>query len=233
MPLDTDTSQRDKVACLLFGLGELGLALFAWAVVTPYWGSTLDDLTPLDRVRVGAFLAFGPLSAFAAALAVLWHRRLGAAWFVVGGLSSGLMAVSWFLSDRGVILAPLVSVPMVAVGLWQFLLPTEPAVGAGRSRHLRIGSILLGIFLFVLGWMGTYALFLLLVLNNATGLRGEPIPGGFAVENATLADAILLVFVGGTVALLTMLRRRLKVRWELLAGQWAAVLLGAIVLLAR
>jgi hypothetical protein len=228
----TDMPQRDKAICLLFGVAQLGLTAYAWAALTPYLGPTLEELSPEERARVWTFLAFGPLSALPAATAMLWHRRLGAAWLVVGGAVSGLMAVAWFFQDRGALLAPLTSAPMAGVGAWQLLSRAGPGVGDARTPAARAGSLLLGIVLFFVGWVGTYALLLVLVLNNVTGLRGGLHRHG-GVENGDLADTIVLLLVGAAVASLTLARAWLKLRWEFLAGQWAAVFLGVLVICAR
>jgi hypothetical protein len=232
MPPEADMPQRDKTICLLFGVVELTCAALWCVGGAGVYGSPLVGLDDAQRTRVWLFLAVGPFSVLPAALTMLWHRRLGAAWLVGGGVVSGGMAVTWFLADRGVLLAPLVWAPMIGVGLWQLLSPAGPASTDTRTGA-RAGSLALGVTLFVAGWVGTYALLLALALNNVTGLRGGPVPDAFTVENQDLADSLTLLVVGAAVALVTLLRGRLKLRWEFLAGQWVAVLLAGLVIRAR
>jgi hypothetical protein len=223
--------QRDKMVCLLFGVVELaGAALWCVAGAGIY-GSPLEGMSDDQLAKVWLFLAVGPLSVLPAALTMLWHRRLGAAWLLVGGAASGAMAVTWFLADRGVLVGPLVSVPMIGVGLWQLVSRSGPAPADARPLAARAGSMALGVARFLVGWVGTYALLLVLILNDVTGLRGEP-GADLLPQNADFADTVVVLSVGALVAVLTLLRARLRLRWELLAGQWVAVLLAALVIRA-
>jgi hypothetical protein len=225
--------RRDKTVCLLFGVVELACAALWCAAGAGIYGSPLAGMSDAQRTKAWLFLALGPFSVLPAALTMQWHRRLGAAWLVGAGLLSGLMAVRWFLADRGVLLAPLVSAPMVGVGLWQLLSRRASAREAEGTRTARAGSLVLGVILFVVGWVGTYALILVLAINNVTGLRGEFLPGTLTCQDQDYADTVVLLLVGGVVTLLTLLRKRLRLRWEFLAGLWAAVFLTGIVICAR
>jgi hypothetical protein len=222
-------SNRERTICLLCGVFELGLTVCAWALVSPYLGLFLEELRPVERVKVLAFAVCGPLSALPAAVTMLRHRRLGALWLVGGGLVSGVMALSWFFTDRGVLLAPPVSIPMIGVGLWQLLSRYEPAPEGNDVPAPRPRSLVLGVAFFLAGWLGTYALIMILIVNDVLGLHDAADFGPSGVIDAKLL-VVLLVGVG--VALLTLTRQALRIRGEFLAGQWVAVFLATLVILA-
>src|SRR5581483_10649089 len=178
MAIETDRPRRDRMICVLFGVVELVCAALWCVAGAGVYGSPLAGMDDAELTKVWLFLTVGPFSVLPAALVMFWRRRLGAAWLAGGGVVSGLMAVAWFFADRGVFLVPLVSLPMIGIGFWQ-LLPRE--LPAPEDTRPRVGSLALGVFLFLVGWVGTYALFLVLVLNNVTGLRGGPVEGGFAL----------------------------------------------------
>jgi hypothetical protein len=68
--------------------------------------------------RVWALLLSGPFSALLAAILALWYPKAGAAWFVLGGICSGCLAITFLDTDAGMIPLLLVSVPMLVIGAW-------------------------------------------------------------------------------------------------------------------
>lgn len=71
--------QRDKMACILFGVFELaGAALWCVAGAGIY-GSPLEGMSDAELAKAWLFLAVGPFSVLPAALTMLGRRRLGAA----------------------------------------------------------------------------------------------------------------------------------------------------------
>jgi hypothetical protein len=84
------------------------------------YGSPLVGLQNEELMRIWCFLLTGPFSALAAAILTRWCPKAGAAWFLVGGICSAGLAVTFLNTDAGM-LPLLVSVPMLAVGAWLFL----------------------------------------------------------------------------------------------------------------
>ncbi|MBX3426406.1 MAG: hypothetical protein KF688_12060 [Pirellulales bacterium] len=238
-------SNGARTACLIFGVVEaLGAGLWLLAGAGVY-GSPLAGMDGPELARIGAFLLAGPLSALLAAIVVLRRPRWGAAWLVAGGFASGALAVPFLRTDAHILPLALVSLPMLVVGLWLIKASadatgsgagSEHPVEPGRQQDSRsgIGSVLLGVLLFLIAAVGTYALTIALAINNVTGLRGAIRPDNPLIrENQDLADGIVVVLVATAVVGITMLRKRLRLRWEAVAGTWAAVLLGGLILLLR
>lgn len=238
--------QGVKTAYLIFGIVEsLGAALWCLAGAGIY-GSPLADLRGPERTHVLAFLVAGPFSALPAVILALWKPRGGAAWLVAGGLVSGVLAVPYFSTDAGVFPLMLTSLPMLIAGLWLIgasaiarrapTQPAEPARGSnGEPAHRAgAGSMLLGIALFLAAWVGTFALLIVLTVNNVTGLRGPTLSHNrFVHENENVADAVVLLVLAGGAALLGIVRKRLRLRGEFLAGMWVALLLGGLEIALR
>lgn len=222
--------------CLILGFVE-GLGAVLWCVAgAGMYGSPLPGLSPRFLASVLAFLAAGPCSAFLASVLALSAPRGGAAWFLGGGLLSGLLAVPLLGTDAGVLPLALVSLPMAFAGLWLLWEAGRPAPVSEwpPPRGGGAGSALLGALLFLAGAAGAYTLFGVLAINNVTGLRGVPRAGApFVHENEDLADGVVLLIVAAAAGLTTVARRRLHLRGEVLAGVWLALLLGGLVILLR
>ncbi len=88
--------------------------------------------------------------------------------------------------------------------------------------------------LFVTGLIVTYALAMILAINNVTGIRGKPIENNpWNLEHQLAADFTVLGMVAIGIAILTWLRRKFRLSPYFLAGQWAAIVLGCIMILSR
>ncbi|HMP59603.1 MAG TPA: hypothetical protein PKD86_09640 [Gemmatales bacterium] len=238
-------SQGVRTFCLIFGVVEaLGAAL--WCLVgAGIYGSPLAILQGQELTHVLAFLIAGPFSALPASIVVLWRPRWGAAWLIAGGIASGALAIPYLSTDAHILPLALVSFPMLVVGLWLIRdsnstresgagsgHPVEP--GGQQDSRGGIGSILLGTLLFVVAVVGTYALVIVLAVNNVTGLRGAiRADNPFSHENQDLADVVVVLLVAIAVTLITLVRKRLRLRGEAIAGMWLAVLLGGLIILIR
>jgi len=238
-------SQSGRTFGLIFGVVEaLGAALWCLAGAGIY-GSPIAGMQGPELAQVGAFLLTGPLSAFAASIVLFWRPRWGAAWLVAGGLASGALAVHYFSTDAQILPLAIVSVPMLGVGLWVIRASSSAAGGGTASGHLvepggqqdlpgGMGSALLGVLRFLVAVVGTYALFIALAVNNITGLRGTiRSDNPFVHENQDLADGVVVLFVATLVTLITSVRKRLRLRGEVVAGMWLAVFLGGLVIRVR
>lgn len=234
-----------KTFCLIFGTVEaLGAALWCVAGAGIY-GSPLTLMRGREMAQIWAFLITGPFLALPAAIIVLWRPSRGAAWMISGGLVSGIVAIPFLNTDAHILPLALVSLPMLFGGLWLSRASArtgEFGAGAGHPIEPRgqqnvrggIGRILLGVLLFLVAVIGTYALFIVLAVNNVTGLRGPPLSyNPFFHENQDLADGVVVLLVAASVGVLTFLRKRLRLRVEAVAGMWLAVLLGGLIILVR
>lgn len=228
--------------CLILGvLQALGAALWILAGAGPY-GSPLAGP---EREYVVAFLLTGPLSALLASIVLLWRPRWGAAWLLVGGMASGVLACSFLSTDAHVLPLALVSVPMVILGTWStraISMAGSRGAGSGcpdappsrRDLRDRRVSTLLGTLLFIIALVVTYALFIVLAVHNVTGLRGAVrTDNPFMRENQDLADGVVVLLMSLLVAFITRIRQRLRLRGEAIAGMWAALFLGGLVILIR
>jgi hypothetical protein len=130
----------------------------------------------------------------------------------------------------------LASLPMILAGGW--LVHATRTAGQGlpglQARPRGTGSLLLGALLFLVAWAGTYTGFAVLAMHNVLGLRGEPRHNNpFDLEDAALADGLLLVLLASVVGLVSLVRKRLRLRAEFVAGMWVALLTGGLVILLR
>ena len=218
-----------RTSCLIFGVSE-ALGAVIWCVAgAGIFGSPLTGMDRLNLVHVWAFLLTGPFSALLAAIVALWRPRAGGAWLVGGGVASGVFAVPFLLTDAHILPLALASAPMVLMGR-RMLRSDQVARAAGetdngRSRNATgkqgsassIKSVLLGAVFFFVAACGALAPFLLLM--DGAGESRYRFAGG---------ALLLLVSVAG---LLTVMRKRLHVRFEFLAGMWLASLLVGLNLL--
>jgi hypothetical protein len=85
------------------------------------YGSPLAGMQGEERTRVWAFLLTGPFSALPAGILTRWYPKVGAVWFLLGGICSACLAVTFLGTDAGLVPLLVVSVPMVAVGAWLFI----------------------------------------------------------------------------------------------------------------
>jgi hypothetical protein len=237
--------QGVRTFCLIFGLLE-GLGAGIWCLAgAGIYGSPLADMRGLELAHVWAFLILGPFSALFASILALWKPQRGGAWLFFGGIASGFLAVPFLATDAYILPLVLASLPMALVGRW--LLRTANRAtefGEGAERPVEgqaqqfssagVGSILLGALLFLVAFIGTYGLFVVLALNNVTGLRGPPSDTYPVVyPNANQADGVVLLTLGAVTGLVSVFRKQLRLRVEAVAGMWLALLLGGLFILAR
>lgn len=109
-----------RTALVVGGLLTLGGALWCLGGAGIY-GSPLVGMQREELTRVWAFLLAGPFSALPAALLTQWYPKVGAAWFLLGGICSAGLAVTFLGTDAGMVPLLMVSLPMFAVGAWLFL----------------------------------------------------------------------------------------------------------------
>ena len=224
-------SSFTKIAVLLFGTVEfIGAALWCIAGAGIY-GSPLPSFEGLELVNVWAFLIVGPGSALAAGALTQWRPRWGAIWLIAAGLVAGLLALPFIPTDAGVIPLLLSPIPMIAAGVAVLLTHKNRGKSVPVTEPRRsLGSIAMSVLLFLVAWVGMYAILMALVINNVNGLRGEPEPGNpWRLENEYMANTIDLLLLGSVTAVLTIAHRRLRLRWEFIAGLWCALLLGLLV----
>lgn len=240
-------SRGVRTFCLIFGTIEAIWAAF-WCFLGPrliYELSTPPIMRGRELAYLAAIILTGPLSALPATVVALSRPRWGAAWLIVGAMASGALSLaSLFTTYTHVVPIPgVLSLPMLIVGLW---LIRKSATATGSAADTKspietevqqggeIGSILLGVVLFVAGWFGTYAILIALAINNVTGLRGPPRRDNpFVCENADFADCMVLLLVLVAVSVISFVRKRLHLRGELLAGMWFALAVGGLMLVLR
>lgn len=232
-------------ACLIFGTVET-LSAALWCVAgAGFYGSPLAGMSNRELIHVWAFLLSGPFSVLPAVLIARRKPRWGAAWLLIGGLVSGVLAIPYLSTDASLLPLVLVSIPMFDVGLWLFRHPvgpgefnphSDPSVRSGERAvpKLGIGTMILRLVSFLSAFALTYLLFILLAVNNVLGLRGEPTADApFVYEHQGMADSVVLILVAAVVGLVTAVRRRFHLYWEVVAGMWLAVLLVGLMLLVR
>jgi hypothetical protein len=111
-------SKRLRVTSLVVGVSQV-LAAAAWCIAgAGMYGSPLVLITPAERWIALAFVLSGPLSCLGAALALSRSPRLAAAWFLTGGVLSGLVCLPVIGTDAGTLPLELGSLPMIALGWW-------------------------------------------------------------------------------------------------------------------
>jgi hypothetical protein len=238
-------SQGVRTFSLIFGVVEaLGATLWCLGGAGIY-GSLLGMFRGLELAHLWAFLIIGPFSALLAAVVALWRARWGAAWLITSGLASGALAIPYLSTDAHILPLAFVSLPMIVVGLWLIRASARASgFGAGAGHPIEpggqpdarggMGSILFGVLLFLVAAVGTYTLLSVLAVNNVTGLRGKPRPDNpFVQENQDLADGVVVLLVAALIGLITLVRKRLRLRGEAVAGMWLAVLLGGLIILIR
>jgi hypothetical protein len=176
----------------------------------------------------------GPFSAFLAATLVFWKLRWGAAWLIAGGVGSSVLAVRYIDGDGFIFPLAVVSLPMYLLGRWLLRAATDPNGVAGAAdravdsggRPLILGSVLLGALLFLVGATGIHFLFYWLTeATRIMGLRGELLREPTVntqdyYEHQGLVDGIVLSLLVASVTLVSAVRKRLRLRVEILAGMW-------------
>jgi hypothetical protein len=237
--------QGIRTFCLIFGTVETFLGILWCLAGAGIYGSPLGFEHGLELAYLLGVLFTGPLSALPAAIVVLWKPRAGAIWLIVGAIASGILALASLTTGSHIAPIPGVfSLPMLVVGLWLLRRigrkkgPGTDTEDLGELQERQtpggIRSILVGGVFFLAAWIGTYSIFIALAINNVTGLRGPPLSHNpFVAENEDLADFTVLLLVAVIVSLATGWRRRLRLRGEVVAGMWAAALLGGLVILIR
>ncbi len=88
--------------------------------------------------------------------------------------------------------------------------------------------------MFVVGLVATYSTMMAMAINNVTGLRGPRLAQNpFVHANQDFADLVCLLLLSAAVVVISLLRKRLHLRGELLAGMWVALALAGLVLMVR
>src|SRR5262245_46484483 len=108
---------RSKRISLILGVllfGGAGLWCLGGAGI---YGSPLAEMQGEELTRVWVFLVAGPFSALPAAIVGKWRIKLSAGWFILGGLLSGGVAVTFLGTDAGILPLMLASLPMVLLGI--------------------------------------------------------------------------------------------------------------------
>lgn len=232
-------SQGVRTFCLIFGTLETLLAALWCAAGAGIYGSPLGGVSGRELAYVWAILLTGPLSALPATIVHLWWPRWGTAWLILGAIASGALAIAFLpprFVDSCVAAIALGSLPMLMVGLWLLWKSTAAKdLGAGgrfpierpepRTALCEIGSILWGVALFLIGLVGTlvavvgtYAALITLPMNVVTH------------QDAYRADRIFILLVFVAVGSISLVRKRLHLRTEFLAGMWGASALAGLFL---
>jgi hypothetical protein len=141
-----------NLVILVFSLLEAAGAALWCAAGGGIYGSPLSGIPGEELARIGVFLVAGPFSAPSAALVAPWVPRIAGAWFLLGGLVSGAVALTFIPTDAGVLPLFVTSLPMLGCGAWLLLVGQEgahhrlddtvPGRSAEQNQCLQCGTLL-------------------------------------------------------------------------------------------